>query len=71
METTQQHTTTKLEIVMSSGLLRQCLFFALIVLLAFDTAMSQSSSAEWISRNDLARAVVANELNVQDKDHSL
>ena len=52
-------------------LLVQCLFCAFIVLSPLDTAVSQSSSAEQLSANDLARAVVANELNAQDKDSSL
>jgi hypothetical protein len=56
---------------MSLRFLRNCAFNGLLALLLVGAAFSHSASADRpISANDLARAVVTNELTAQDGNHS-
>jgi hypothetical protein len=64
-------TTRKAGEVMSLCFLGRCALTGLIAVSAIGAAFSQSASTDRaISANDLARAVVANELKAQDRSHS-
>ena len=70
-ERTSQCTTRKAGEVMSPHFLGKCLLAGLSALVQASVVVAQSSSPDQtLSANDLARAVVANELNAQDGNHS-